>query len=136
MFQREVAQRLLATHGSKRFGPPNVLTTLLSDASKVTHVPPSAFRPQPRVDSTVIQVDPLPSPRFGVGEDEVPSLQAFLKAAFKQRRKTISNNLKAEYGPECVEAISAAGVNQSARAEALPVESLVTLWRLVVGNPS
>ena len=135
MFQREVAERLLAGPGSKRFGAPSVMTAVLAEARKVTHVPPSAFRPRPKVDSTVIAVTPRPTPHFGVREDEVEALRVFVRAAFKQRRKTIANNLKPLVGPTAGAQIEALGVDPRTRAEALPVSELVRLWRHVVGNP-
>ena len=132
MFQKEVADRLVAVPGSKRFGPPSVVTTLLADAARVLRVPPRAFRPPPRVESAVIRVDPLATPRFGVQPAEVEDLHALVTALFRQRRKTILNNLKDVLGDRAGEALSAAGVDPQARSEALPVEQLVRLWRHVV----
>ena len=134
MFQKEVADRLLAQPGTKRYGPPSVLTTLLSDARRVRNVPPSSFRPRPRVDSAVISVDPLEHARFGVQPAEIAPLQQFVRALFQQRRKTIANNLRAEVGPRAVADLEATGIAPSARPETVPPEALVQLWRRVVSH--
>jgi len=134
MFQKEVAQRLIAVPGSKRYGPPSVMTALLSDARMVMTVKPRSFKPPPRVDSAVIRVDPLPTPRFGVNEAEVGAVNTFVHTLFKHRRKTIANNLKLVAGAAAPELLTQAGIDPIARAEIVPPEALVNLWRVVLGK--
>ncbi len=131
MFQKEVALRLVAAPGSKRYGPPSVITALLARTRKLMTVKPRSFRPPPRVDSAVIVVDPLPAPRFGVNVDEVSAVNDFVHALFKQRRKIIANNLKAVVD-DPLPALEAVGLDPRVRAEAVPVQSLVELWRAVL----
>jgi 16S rRNA (adenine1518-N6/adenine1519-N6)-dimethyltransferase len=133
MFQREVAKRLLADAGSKTYGPPSVLTRTLADIRQVVKVSPRAFRPPPKVGSMVVQVDPLDTPRFGLAESEVAPFSTFVRSVFGQRRKTIRNNLKGVTStPDDV--LHRAGVDPSHRPEVLPPETLVRLWRNVIGE--
>lgn len=134
MFQKEVARRLIATEGSKRYGPPSVITRVLADVGLVCKVSPSAFKPPPRVDSAVIRVDPLSEPRFGVQESEISALNRFVRSMFHARRKTIRNNLKG-IATDPRAALDQAGVDPAARPEALPPEALVKLWRAVLPTP-
>ncbi len=135
MLQREVAERLLATPGKdgKAYGPPSVFITALCDARPVCRVPPRAFRPPPRVDSMVIALDPLATPRFGLTDAELPRFQRFVRACFEKRRKTLHNNLRAVTSDSAA-FIAAAGLAADVRAEVVPAGVLVSLWRAVVAN--
>ena len=136
MFQREVAERIVAGPGSKKYGPPSVLTHILADASRLMVVKPRSFRPPPRVDSAVIRVWPLRAPRYDIGEEEVAAFGDFVHAAFRQRRKTIFNNLRELLDKERAgEALASAELDPRARAEALAPQSLVRLWRCVLRSP-
>ena len=136
MFQREVAERLVAVHGCKAYGPPSVLTKVLTDARLVLRVGPHAFHPPPKVWSAVLRVDPLPAPRFGLGEEDVAPFNEFVHGLFRQRRKTVSNNLRVLVGnTDATAALAAARLDPSLRAEAIAPETLVDLWRHVVGRP-
>jgi 16S rRNA (adenine1518-N6/adenine1519-N6)-dimethyltransferase len=131
MFQKEVADRFVATSGSKIFGPPSVLTWLLTDAQRTMVVRPGAFKPPPKVDSAIIQVDPLPSPRRDVGAD-IDAFNRFIHGLFQQRRKTIQNNLKRMYGADVLSSLDDVGIPRSARSEAVRADLLVDLWRRVI----
>ena len=131
MFQKEVADRFVASPGNKTFGPPSVLTWLLADAHRTMVVRPGAFRPPPKVDSAIILVDPLPSPRRDVGDD-IDAFNRFVHGLFQQRRKTIQNNLKRMYGPEALSCLDDVGIERSARSEVVPPDMLVDLWRRVI----
>jgi len=135
MFQKEVASRILSGHGSKAYGPPSVMTHLLTDSRLVTNVPPSAFRPPPKVNSAVIQIQPLETPRYGLNEADISQINTFIHALFRQRRKTIRNNLKPVAGERTEDVLATCGVEQRARAETLPPQTLVQLWRTVYGAP-
>jgi 16S rRNA (adenine1518-N6/adenine1519-N6)-dimethyltransferase len=134
MFQREVADRLRAGPGSKTFGPPSVLATLVATVRMVVKVRPSSFRPKPKVDSAVLQFEPREQPLFEIGDHEVNAFNDFVHALFRQRRKTVLNNLKPVSGPEAADHLIAAGIDPRARAETLSIESLVALWRHVLGE--
>lgn len=131
MVQREVAERTTAAAGSRAYGLLSAIVQLHGPAELLFTLPPSAFSPPPKVDSTVFRW--RFAPRFaelGVEED---SFLSFLRQAFAQKRKTIGNNLRAAgVAPACAAAaLARAGVDAQARAEALPLETLAALWRAV-----
>ena len=134
MFQWEVAERLKAQAGGKIFGPPSVLTHLLADVHLVTKVSPGSFRPPPKVNSAVLCIDPLVEPRYGIDEFDVGPLNAFVHAIFRHRRKTIQNNLKLLVGAAAVPLLTETGINPMSRAETIDTETLVRLWRAVIGR--
>ncbi len=90
MFQKEVADRILAKQGSKHFGRLSILTNWLTKSSKLFDVPNSAFFPSPKVKSTVIQLRPLPKPLYNVSFD---ALEKITKMAFSQKRKMLKSSL-------------------------------------------
>ncbi len=91
MFQKEVAMRICADHGSKTYGIMSVLVQAYYDAEYLFTVPPTVFNPPPKVDSGVLRLTRKASL-------ELPCTEAFLykvvKTAFQQRRKTLRNSLK------------------------------------------
>jgi len=128
MLQREVAERLAAPPGGKTYGALSVLTQMYVDVRVALRVPPGAFRPPPKVESTVVVLVPLPGPRFPVGDGR--KFQAVVKAAFGQRRKALANALAAGLGlPLGVarEATTRAGVEPGRRAETLHLKEFVQL---------
>ncbi|HIA00418.1 MAG TPA: ribosomal RNA small subunit methyltransferase A [Myxococcales bacterium] len=134
MFQREVAERLRAGPGGKTFGPPSVLSSLLAKVQMVVKVPPGAFRPPPKVDSAVLSFEPREQPLFNIENDQINDFNDFVHALFRQRRKTVLNNLKRVAGQDAAEHLNAVDINPMARAETLEIESLVELWRHVLGE--
>jgi len=92
MLQHEVVQRLCAKSGSKLYGRLSVMAQYYCSAVPVVMVPPSAFKPAPKVDSAVVRLSPRSLPQYAVSS--VASLQTIVTAAFNQRRKTIRNSLK------------------------------------------
>lgn len=129
MVQREVQARLTAPPGSKTYGALSVFTQASFEISPVIRVPPGAFHPPPKVESAVVRLDVLATPRA----DERPAFREIVKAAFGQRRKTLRNALK-PLGPAAVDAIEAAGVDPRARAETLSVEQLDAIARAFEGR--
>lgn len=137
MTQREVANRLVASPGTKDYGFISVMVALRSSARMVMHLPPGAFRPPPRVHSSVVALE-LPS-RPPIPDAEVERLDRFLKTAFSQRRKTLLNALRgaatspASRGGDAVEKIAGAmeslGLDPGSRAEQLPPRVLLELMR-------
>jgi 16S rRNA (adenine1518-N6/adenine1519-N6)-dimethyltransferase len=92
MLQREVADRLLAVPGTKEYGVLTVLIRHATDVIRVLNLPPGAFRPAPKVHSTVVRL------RFHAPEPPVKSVTIFrdvVQAVFTRRRKTLSNALRA-----------------------------------------
>lgn len=125
MFQKEVAQRIVARPGNKTRGRLSVLCQWRTDARILFDVPPRAFVPAPRVTSSLVRLDVRERPR---GEAEVGSLRTVLRAAFSQRRKMLRASLKslvADPGG----LLETAGVDPEARAETLSVDQFSALAR-------
>jgi 16S rRNA (adenine1518-N6/adenine1519-N6)-dimethyltransferase len=125
LFQREVAERIVAKAGDEAYGRLSVLAqwrtkpTILFDISK------SAFVPPPKITSAVLRVDPLPAPRF---EANLADLEAVTAAAFGQRRKMLRQSLKT-LTPDAAALLAAAGIDETARAEDISVEGFCSLAR-------
>lgn len=92
MLQHEVVKRLCATSGDKLYGKLSVMAQYYCSATPVVMVPPSAFKPPPKVDSAVVRLVPHQTPPVDV--EDLPTLQEVVSSAFNQRRKTIRNSLK------------------------------------------
>ena len=125
MFQREVADRLVAVPGTKSYGRLTVLAQWLCEARRVLNVPREAFTPPPKVASTVVQLVPRQEPAHTADPD---ALQAVTAAAFGQRRKMLRQSLKS-LGVDAVGLCDAAGVAPTSRAEDLDVAAFCTLAR-------
>lgn len=92
MLQLEVVKRLCATHGDSLYGKLSVMAAYYCQATPVVMVPPSAFKPAPKVDSAVVRLVPYDTPPVEL--HCVQSLEQVVGAAFNQRRKTVRNSLK------------------------------------------
>lgn len=126
MLQREVADRLSAEPGSRAYGALTVLTALHAKVRYGFDVPPSAFRPPPQVESSVIRLDVEPRPRADISDPA--RFRRVVKAAFAQRRKTLRNSLGATFGRELAEnGLTRSGIDPVRRAETV---SLVEFARL------
>ena len=128
MFQREVAERLTASPGTRAYGPLTVLVGRAYRVERLFHLPPSAFRPRPEVTSTVTRWERLP-PQELIDTLE-PALRACLAACFAHRRQTLLNNLRAALPGGAEEAralLGRAGLDPGARAETVPPEAFVVL---------
>lgn len=125
LIQKEVAERLTAKPGTRDYGFLTVATRMHADARMLFKVPPGAFSPPPKVDSAVVQLDPLPHSEAG---DPTPML-AFLSLCFKQKRKTLRNNLGPIFGNELIEAQPEAKL----RAEQLTLDQFRSLYRRLTG---
>jgi 16S rRNA (adenine1518-N6/adenine1519-N6)-dimethyltransferase len=129
MVQREVAERITAEPGSRDYGLLSVTVQLYGPATNLFTLPPSAFSPPPDVHSTVFRW--RFAPRFlELGVDESRFLP-FIRKIFAQKRKTLSNNLRAAgFAPDLIaSALIRAGIDSRARAEALSIETLASLWK-------
>lgn len=91
MFQKEVAQRICAKHGSKTYGITSVLTQAFYQTELLFTLPPEAFDPAPKVDSAVIRL--LRRPEEDVANLPLDQFRILVKTAFNQRRKTLKNAL-------------------------------------------
>lgn len=127
MVQREVGDRLAAGPGSKTYGAPSVTIGHLREVTKVCSVGRGSFIPPPRVDSVVLELRPR-EPR-GEVHDEV-AFRQLVRAAFSQRRKTLSNSLKTLAPRERVLAwCEASDVDPQRRPETLEIEEFAALAR-------
>ena len=125
MFQREVAERIVAAPGSKAYGRLALLAQWRSDARIVMELPPAAFTPPPKVHSAVVQLKALPAPRFPADPDVLSRVVA---AAFNQRRKMLRVALKG-FGPDIVAMLEETGIPPTARAEEIGLEAFCALAR-------
>jgi 16S rRNA (adenine1518-N6/adenine1519-N6)-dimethyltransferase len=121
MVQKEVADRLAASAGSRDYGLLSATAQLYGRVEQLFTLPPSAFAPPPKVHSSVVRITIKPRlESLRVSEAE---FIAFLKLCFGQKRKTLWNNLKTRYDEDALRAAMAkSGVKPAIRAEALPLE--------------
>jgi 16S rRNA (adenine1518-N6/adenine1519-N6)-dimethyltransferase len=125
MFQREVAERIVAKPGTKDYGRLSVLVQWRARARILFDVSPRAFTPPPKVTSAVVRIEPLPEP---VAPARLADLEAVTAAAFGQRRKMLRQSLK-KLLPNTDTALLAAGIDPQARAERLSVADFASLAR-------
>ncbi|UOA18843.1 Ribosomal RNA small subunit methyltransferase A [Sulfitobacter indolifex] len=125
MFQREVAERIVATPGSKAYGRLAVLAQWRSDARIVMQLPPGAFTPPPKVSSSVVHLTALPEPRYPA---DPAVLSRVVAMAFNQRRKMLRSALKGA-APDIEDRLIAAGLKPTDRAEQVPLEGFCALAR-------
>ncbi|UOA23466.1 Ribosomal RNA small subunit methyltransferase A [Sulfitobacter pontiacus] len=125
MFQREVAERIVAKPGSKAYGRLALLAQWRADARIVLNLPPEAFTPPPKVSSAVVHLTALPEPRFPADPDV---LNRVVAAAFNQRRKMLRSALKGT-APDIEDRLRAAGLKPTERAEQVPLEGFCALAR-------
>lgn len=125
MVQKEAAVRLCADVGSRDSGAVTVAVNYYAEAQKLFDVSRGSFMPSPNVDSAVIRLDILKNPPIEISDEKF--FFSMVKAAFSQRRKTASNGISAGMGiskPTVIEAIEAADLSPTVRAEALTMEQL------------
>ena len=135
MVQREVADRLAAAPGRSDYGLLSATTQLYARVEKLFTLPPDAFSPPPKVDSTVVRLRISPK----IDSLRVPEAEfiSFLKLSFGQKRKTLWNNLKSQYKPAVLRAaLEKAGIKPTVRAEALSLEKSAALFRVLAASGS
>jgi 16S rRNA (adenine1518-N6/adenine1519-N6)-dimethyltransferase len=129
MFQKELAERLLAKPGSKSYGRLSVLVSYCASVRQLLQVKASAFYPRPKVDSTVVAIVFHDPPPIRARDEEF--LFQVVRAAFGKRRKTLKNALAAgDLGVDTAHlsrAFSLADIDPQRRAETLSVEDFVRL---------
>lgn len=122
MFQREVAERIVAAPGSKSYGRLSVLVQWRCEARILFDVNPAAFVPSPKVTSSLVRLLPRATPAVC----DRALLEAVTQAAFGQRRKMLRQSLRA-LGVDTAALIATAGLSPTARAEDIPVAGFVSL---------
>ncbi len=129
MFQREVAERIVARPGGEAYGRLALLAQWRCKAQIVLNLPPEAFTPPPKVHSAVVQLTALPAPRYPA---DPAVLNRVVAAAFNQRRKMLRSALRG-IAPDIEALLLAAGIAPTARAEEIGLEQFCALARLVQG---
>ncbi len=127
MFQREVAERIVATPGSKAYGRLALLAQWRADARIVLSLPPEAFSPPPKVHSAVVHLTALAEPRFPA---DAATLSRIIAAAFNQRRKMLRASLKS-VSPNIQDHLNAVGIAPTERAEQVSLEEFCALARSI-----
>ena len=132
MFQKEVAERIVARTGENAYGRLAILTAARAKARYAFTLPARAFTPPPKVDSAVVVIDPLPdAQRFG----DVEALSAITASAFGQRRKTLRKSLAqaaSQTRASAEELLASCGIDPGARAETIAPDGFMALakaWR-------
>jgi 16S rRNA (adenine1518-N6/adenine1519-N6)-dimethyltransferase len=128
MVQREVADRIAASPGTRDYGMLSATAQLYTRVENLFTLPPHAFLPPPKVHSSVLRM--TVAPRFAELQIQPAEFIAFLKTAFAMKRKTLLNNLKNDYSEEIIRnSLKEAGARADVRAEALPLEIMAQLFR-------
>ncbi len=129
MLQKEVAERVCAVSGSKRYGPLSILFSFDFAARIDFTLGPGAFSPPPKVDSALISLIPRPQNRFPL--QYAASFRKFLHDVFLERRKILANNLKRMGIPEkrIIQALEACGIPSRARPEELTPQQFGDLFQ-------
>ena len=130
MFQREVAERIVAREGSKAYGRLAVLAQWRCEARIALNLPPEAFTPPPKVSSAVVHLTALEAPKFPADQKV---LERVVAKAFNQRRKMLRAALKG-LCPDIEDRILAAGLRPTDRAETVSLEGFCALARAVAAD--
>lgn len=127
MVQREVADRIAATPGSRDYGLLSATAQLYCRVDNLFTLPPGAFSPPPKVHSSVLRL--TVKPRFDELKIEARTFIPFLKTAFAMKRKTLLNNLKPVYSSAQIKAaLEQTSIRPDVRAEALSLEEMARLY--------
>ena len=121
LIQKEVAERLVASPGSRDYGYLTARTAFFARARLLFEVAPAAFHPPPKVDSAVVLLEPVAAPA-GIAAPE--AFLRFVALCFSHKRKTLRNNLAGAYGKDVVDAWPEAGL----LAEQVGLERLVEMF--------
>ena len=127
MFQREVAERIVAKPRSAHYGRLALLAQWRCDAKIVMHLPPEAFTPAPKVHSAVVHLTRLEQPRYPADEAKLTRLTMM---AFGQRRKMLRSSLKG-MGADIEDRLRMVGIEPTARAEEIGLDRFCALSLIV-----
>ena len=130
MFQKEVAERIVAKTRSDHYGRLALLAQWRCEAKIVMLLPPEAFTPAPKVHSAVVHLTRLVEPRYPAEEK---TLNRITTMGFNQRRKMLRSSLKG-MGPGIEDQLRAAGIEPTARAEEVSLEQFCRLSLIVAGG--
>ncbi len=130
MFQREVAERIVAQPGTKAYGRLALLAQWRTDAKIVMDLGPEAFTPPPKVSSAVVHLTALPAPRFPANP---ATLNRVVAAGFNQRRKMLRAALRG-VAPNIEDHLNAVGIPPTERAEQVSLEQFCALARSLDGQ--
>jgi 16S rRNA (adenine1518-N6/adenine1519-N6)-dimethyltransferase len=130
MFQREVAERIVAAPGGKAYGRLAILAQWRTEPRIVMTVPPEAFTPPPKVTSAVVRLDRLEAPRFPADAGQLSRVVAM---AFNQRRKMLRASLRG-LGAGAEAMLRAAGIEPTHRAEQVPLAAWCRLSLVVAAG--
>ena len=125
MFQKEVADRIVAGPGSKAYGRLSVLANWRTDARIVMDLPPQAFTPPPKIRSAVVHLKRLDAPRYPA---DAATLTRVVATAFNQRRKMLRSSLKT-LSADIEAVLTRAGIAPTERAEQVSVEGFCAIAR-------
>jgi len=126
MLQKEVVDRLVAEPGGSDYGRLGIMTALYCHAEHRFDVPPGAFQPRPRVQSSIVRLIPRQQPLCPPAAEA--ALADIVRLAFSKRRKTLRNGLKGHVSPETMTSV---GVDPASRPETLPPEAFARLAEAV-----
>jgi 16S rRNA (adenine1518-N6/adenine1519-N6)-dimethyltransferase len=129
MFQREVAERIVAAPGRKDYGRLAVLTQWRTRPKLLFEVPARAFTPPPKVTSAVVRLEP----RRDAERLPVAVVEAVTAAAFGQRRKMLRSSLKSLW-PEPDAALAEASIEPTLRAEQIDVAAFLRLAAILASS--
>lgn len=130
MFQKEVAERIVAAPGSRAYGRLAILAQWRARPRIVLELPARAFTPPPKVASAVVQIERLEAPRFPA---DAATLSRVVALAFGQRRKMLRASLR-PLGPDLDAMLAEAGIDPTERAERVPLEGFCALARAVTAR--
>ena len=128
MFQKEVANRIVASPGSKAYGRLSVMSQWRCDTKIAFNVPASAFTPPPKVESALVHFEALKEPKFSA---EVELLEFVVSKAFNQRRKMLRGALKG-YFQNVEEGLLSIGVLPTKRAEDITVQEYCAMSQILI----
>jgi 16S rRNA (adenine1518-N6/adenine1519-N6)-dimethyltransferase len=126
LIQKEVAARVTAAPGNRAYGSLSVESQFFADVRLLFDVRPAAFHPPPKVDSSLIGFT-LRCRASELGIESPAEFLHFVRLCFRQKRKTIRNNLAGVYGKEAI----AQWPEASRRAEQLSIEEFAAMWRKI-----
>ena len=132
MMQKEVADRIRSAPGNRTYGAISVAVQYYCDVTKITDVPKEAFIPRPKVESTVLKLEPIKGKRAELKDEK--AFFRCVKAGFAQRRKTLLNSLSSAGGIEKAKAreiLDLAGIDPGRRAETLTVEEFAKIANVI-----
>ena len=128
MFQKEVANRIVASPGSKAYGRLSVMAQWRCNTKIAFNIPATAFTPPPKVESSIVHFEALKEPRFPA---EVNKLEFVVSKAFNQRRKMLRKSLKGHF-KNVEEGLLAIGIVPTKRAENVTIQEFCLMAQILV----